>query len=126
MLLLAPSTEKELTIGGLNIALLNSWLNTAQKIENDSIDVKGNKIENFENYFSYLSKVFEEYKILILNSINSGDFDENMSKVDDDKMGDEWNALMMTEEKNEGIKRETDNSFFDDTRDPREKNEYLG
>ena len=126
MLLLAPSTEKELTIGGLNIALLNSWLNTAQKIENDSIDSKGNKIANSENYFTYLSKVFEEYKFLILIAIDSGDFDENMSKVDDDKMGDEWNAMMIAEEKNEGIKRETDNSFFDDTRDPRENNEYSG
>ena len=126
MLLLAPSTEKELTIGGLDILKLNSWLNTAQKIENESIDSKGNKIVNSENYFSYLSKVFEEYKIVILSAINSSDFDENMSGIEDEKMGDEWNAMMIAEEKNEGVKRETDNSFFDDTRDPRGRSDYLG
>ena len=102
MLLLAPSTEKELTIGGLDIHKLNSWFNTAQKIENESIDSKGNKIVNSENYFSYLSKVFEEYKIVILSAINSSDFDENMSGIEDEKMGDEWNAMMIAEEKNEG------------------------
>ena len=126
MLLLAPSTEKELTIGGLDIHKLNSWFNTAQKIENESIDSKGNKIVNSENYFSYLSKVFEEYKIVILSAINSSDFDENMSGIEDEKMGDEWNAMMIAEEKNEGVKRETDNSFFDDTRDPRGRSDYLG
>ena len=122
MLLLAPSTETELKIGGLNITVLNSWFNMAQIIDSKNIDSKGDRIENSENYFSYLSKVFEDYKLVILDAIKSNKFDDNIMKVEDEKMGDEWNAMMIAEEKNERVKRETDSSYFDDTRDPRNVN----
>ena len=122
MLLLAPSTETELKIGGLNITVLNSWFNMAQIIDSENIDSKGDRIENSENYFSYLSKVFEDYKLVILDAIKSNKFDDNIMKVEDEKMGDEWNAMVQSEEKNERVKRDSDTFFEENDRNENDRN----
>ena len=86
MLLLAPSTEIELKIGGLDLSVLNSWLNTAQRLEDkENYDKNGNKIIHEKPtlvYFTYLSEKFEEYVKVIEDALAAGKFDENTDKVD--------------------------------------------
>ena len=116
MLLMSPPSEIELRVGGLDLELLNSWLNEALKFDN-RLDKKIN-----ENYFSYLSNEFEIYKKKIDDAIDEGKFNENITTFFDEKMGDEWNAMVQSEEKNERVKRDSDTFFEENDRNENDRN----
>lgn len=121
MLLLAPSTQSELDIGGLDLKCLNAWLDKAKEVEKLSTDYDANrKAGEPPGYFRYLSEKFEQYKSLLLLAIEDGKFNEIDAKVaEDEKMGDEWQAMMNTEEENENQKRESE-EYFDNAREMKE------
>ena len=105
MLLLAPSTASELEAGNLDLKLLNSWLDGAMDAERKSRDSDASrKPGELPGYFRYLSAKFEDYKSLLEAAIEDGKL--IVSSGEEEKIGDEWNAIINTEEKNENEKRD--------------------
>jgi hypothetical protein len=92
MMLLAPSTEMEVKIGGLDLNVLNQWLNEAMSINNqvdkvqnyDSRSINNLKDEKELNYFSFLSMKWEEYVHKLNIEVDKGRYDmiESVSKGD--------------------------------------------
>lgn len=106
MLLLAPSTASELKVGNLDLKLLNSWLDGATAAEKKSRDSDASrKSGELPGYFRYLSAKFEDYKSLMEQAIEDGDL--IVSSGEEEKIGDEWNAILNTEEKNDDEKRDS-------------------
>ena len=124
MLLLAPSTAAELSAGSLDIPQLNNWLNKAQDIEikNQPPGAVRTSTGSTE-YFEFISRKLEEYKVKLELSISSGQFDDDGGKVnEDEKMGDDWNAIIADGENSDDRRRERredneggfDRGFHDD------------
>lgn len=90
MILLAPSTEMEVKIGGLDLNVLNLWLNEAMtyqvdKVQNyDSRSIDSIKDDNKLNYFSFLSMKWEEYVHKLNIEVDKGRYDiiESVAKGD--------------------------------------------
>ena len=124
MLLLAPSTAAELAAGGLNIVQVNHWLNSAQNIETKNL--QPNTVRSSTGsaqYFESISGRLEEYKSRLELAIANGQFDDDGGKAsEDEKMGDEWSAMMADGENSDDRKRErrdenegSDRGFHDDS-----------
>ena len=119
MLLLAPSTASELEIGKLDLKLLNSWLNEAEKLEISSKNDESRSNSDHPNYFKHLSEKFEEYYTVLEKGIEDGKFNGIISRstVDDEKMGEDWNAMISKEEKIENQNNESYNENILDLKD---------
>jgi hypothetical protein len=106
MLLLAPATASELEVGNLDLKLLNSWLDGAMDAERKSkVSDASRKAGELPGYFRYLSAKFEDYKSLLEQAMEEGKL--IVSSGEEEKIGDEWNAIINTEEKNDNEKRDS-------------------
>lgn len=127
MLLLAPSTASELEIGKLDLELLNSWLNEAEKFENLSKNDENRQNLDIPNYFKYLSEKFEKYNKMLEDAIEEGKFNGILSRstVDDEKMGEDWNAMISKEEKIDSQNRESYSENVLDLKDSDQTRTYI-
>ena len=127
MLLLAPSTASELEIGKLDLELLNSWLNEAEKSEKSPKIDENRKTSDLPNYFKYLSEKFEEYNSVLEVAIEEGRFNGVISRIigDDEKMGEDWSAMLSKEEKIESQNSESYNENVLDLKDADQTRTYM-
>ena len=127
MLLLAPSTASELEIGKLDLELLNSWLNEAEKIETSSKNYESRQHSDIPNYFKYVSEKFEKYHTVIEVAIEEGRFNGITSRTtgDDEKMGEDWNAMISKEEKIENQNSESYTENVLDLKDVDQTRTYI-
>lgn len=127
MLLLAPSTASELEIGKLDLELLNSWLNEAEKSEKSPKFDENRKTSDLSNYFKYLSEKFEEYNSVLEMAIEEGRFNGVMSRIigDDEKMGEDWSAMLSKDEKIESQNSESYNENVLDLKDTDQTRTYI-
>jgi hypothetical protein len=127
MLLLAPSTASELEIGKLDLELLNSWLNEAERTEKSPKIDENRKTSDLPNYFKYLSEKFEEYNSVLEEAIEEGRFNGVMSRIigDDEKMGDDWSVMLSKEEKMESQNSESYNENVLDLKDADQTRTYI-
>lgn len=127
MLLLAPSTASELEIGKLDLELLNSWLNEAEKTEKSPKIDENRKASDLPHYFKYLSEKFEEYNSVLEVAIEEGRFNGVMSRIigDDEKMGEDWSAMLSKEEKIESQNSESYNENVLDLKDADQTRTYI-
>ena len=107
MLLLAPSTAAELATGELDIPQLNNWLNKAQEIEMKNLQPGAVRTSTGSaEYFEFISRKLEGYKVKLENAISNGQFDDDGKVNEEEKMGDDWNAIIADGENNDERKRE--------------------